>query len=88
MYADARENLFEAPHIRPLVALLKIIDNPAQDICLAAAMLGPVFGFTDDELVRLRARRKGGSLYGAVVAAASEEGDDPSPPGEAVLTPI
>ena len=77
VYADARENLFEAPHIRPLVALLKIIDNPAQDICLAAAMLGPVFGFTDDELVRLRARRKGGSLYGAVVAAASEEGDDP-----------
>ena len=39
VYADARENLFEAPHIRPLVALLKIIDNPAQDIYLAAAML-------------------------------------------------
>ena len=40
VYADARENLFEAPHIRPLVALLKIIDNPAQDICLAAAHAG------------------------------------------------
>ena len=58
VYADARENLFEAPHIRPLVALLKIIDNPAQDIYLAAAMLGPVFGFTDDELVQLRARKR------------------------------
>ena len=77
VYADARENLFQAPHIRPLVALLKVIDNPAQDIYLAAAMLGPVFGFTDDELVQLRARKRGGSLYGAVAAVAGEDGDDP-----------
>ena len=56
VYADARENLMEAPHIRPLISLLKVIDNPAQDIYLAAAMLGPVFGFTDDDLVRLRAQ--------------------------------
>ena len=77
VYADARENLFEAPHIRPLVALLKIIDNPAQDIYLAAAMLGPVFGFTDDELVQLRARKRGGSLYGAVAEVAASEADDP-----------
>ena len=32
VYADARENLMEAPHIRPLISLLKVIDNPAQDI--------------------------------------------------------
>ena len=56
VYADARENLMLAPHIRPLIALLKVIDNPAQDIYLAAAMLGPMFGFTDDDLVRLRAQ--------------------------------
>ena len=55
VYADARENLMTAPHIRPLISLLKVIDNPAQDIYLAAAMLGPMFGFTDDDLVRLRA---------------------------------
>ena len=56
VYADTRENLMEAPHIRPLIALLKVIDNPAQDIYLAAVMLGPLFGFTDDDLVRLRAQ--------------------------------
>ena len=77
VYADARENLFEAPHIRPLVALLKVIDNPAQDIYLAAAMLGPVFGFTDDDLVRLRASKKEGSLYGAVAALAAQPPGDP-----------
>ncbi len=56
VYADARENLLDAPHIRPLISLLRVIDNPAQDIYLAAAMLGPLFGFTDDDLVRLRAQ--------------------------------
>ncbi len=69
VYADARENLLDAPHIRPLIALLRVIDNPAQDIYLAAAMLGPMFGFTDDDLVRLRALQRKTSLYGAVLAA-------------------
>ena len=83
VYADARENLMTAPHIRPLIALLKVIDNPAQDICLAAAMLGPLFGFTDDDLVRLRARsvtpghkKTRMSLYGAVLQAAQSEETD------------
>ncbi len=75
VYADARENLLDAPHIRPLIALLRVIDNPAQDIYLAAAMLGPMFGFTDDDLVRLRAGAQTPdqhtriSLYGAVLQA-------------------
>ena len=73
VYADARENLLDAPHIRPLIALLRVIDNPAQDIYLAAAMLGPLFGFTDDDLVRLRALQRKTSLYGAVLAAVHSE---------------
>ena len=92
VYADARENLMEAPHIRPLISLLKVIDNPAQDIYLAAAMLGPVFGFTDDDLVRLRAQsaalqkeQNAGnagkparmSLYGALLLARQGPAEDP-----------
>ena len=90
VYADARENLMQAPHIRPLIALLKVIDNPAQDIYLAAAMLGPVFGFTDDDLVRLRAQSRQRqqektpdekpsrmSLYGALLLALDGPADDP-----------
>ena len=89
VYADARENLLDAPHIRPLIALLKVIDNPAQDIYLAAAMLGPLFGFTDDDLVRLRARaeeiqKQQGenapqriSLYGALLLTVNSREDTP-----------
>ena len=91
VYADARENLLEAPHIRPLIALLRVIDNPAQDIYLAAAMLGPLFGFTDDDLVRLRARaeeiRKQQetpdkhriSLYGALLLTVNSGEEGPFP---------
>ena len=77
VYADARENLLDAPHIRPLIALLRVIDNPAQDIYLAAALLGPLFGFTDDDLVRLRALQRKTSLYGAVLAAVHSEEQTP-----------
>ena len=91
VYADARENLMTAPHIRPLISLLKVIDNPAQDIYLAAAMLGPMFGFTDDDLVRLRAcseeaqkkqqepgtKRTRMSLYGAVLQVVQSEDETP-----------
>ena len=91
VYADARENLMTAPHIRPLISLLKVIDNPAQDIYLAAAMLGPMFGFTDDDLVRLRAcseeaqkkqqapgtKHTRMSLYGAVLQVVQSEDDTP-----------
>ena len=91
VYADARENLMTAPHIRPLISLLKVIDNPAQDIYLAAAMLGPMFGFTDDDLVRLRACSEEAqkkqqapgtkytrmSLYGAVLQVVQSEDETP-----------
>ena len=77
VYADARENLMTAPHIRPLISLLKVIDNPAQDIYLAAAMLGPMFGFTDDDLVRLRAQS----------AAVQKMQQEKQEPGEAPKKP-
>ena len=60
VYADARENLLDAPHIRPLIALLRVIDNPAQDIPLAAVLLSPMFPYTADDLVALRRARAAG----------------------------
>ncbi len=72
-YADSAEDLLSASHIQPLIALLQIIDNPAQDLPLAAAMLSVLFGFTEDDLVALRLRRRKGSLYGALAHVAVQE---------------
>ena len=42
------------------VNILKIIDNPRQDIPLLSVMMSPVFGFTPDEISDLRTETKTG----------------------------
>ena len=41
VFADSATDLLDEPHIRPFAALLRVIDNPAQDIPLAAVLLSP-----------------------------------------------
>ena len=67
VFADTAADLLDAPHIRPFAALLRVIDNPAQDIPLAAVLLSPMFPYTPDDLVALRRACPQGSLYGAVL---------------------
>ena len=45
---------FETIEIKTLLNLLRIIDNPKQDIPLLAVLRSPMFGFTGDELVTIR----------------------------------
>ncbi len=44
----------ESKEIRVLISLIKTINNPLMDISLIASMLSPVFGFTVDELSKIR----------------------------------
>lgn len=74
-YADESESLFETQEVRTLFSLIKVIDNPARDVPLLAAMMSPVFGFTADELADIRIKSKGGSFYSAVMYCA-ENGDE------------
>ena len=67
VFADVAADLLDAPHVRPFAALLSILDNPAQDVELAAVLLSPLYPYTPDDLVRLRGKARGGSLYAAVL---------------------
>lgn len=67
VYADVAADLLDAPHIRPFAALLRVVDNPAQDVELAAVLLSPMYPYTPDDLVHLRGKIPGGSLYAAVL---------------------
>lgn len=67
VYADVTADLLDAPHLRPFAALLTILDNPAQDVELAAVLLSPIFPYTPDDLVALRRAAPQGSLYGALL---------------------
>lgn len=64
--ADAGDSPLTASESAPLLSMLRIIDNPAQDVHVAAVLLSPMFGFDPDDLVRLRAAHPKMSLYGAL----------------------
>ena len=67
---ETEESFLASPEIMFLTSLLKIIDNPVDDIPLTAVMLSPVFGFVPDDLALMRAATKKGSVYQCVVNAA------------------
>ncbi|MBO9605499.1 MAG: helicase-exonuclease AddAB subunit AddA [Paenibacillaceae bacterium] len=67
-YADISSGYFEATEIEVMFALLGVIDNPFQDIPLAAVLRSPLVGLAADELARIRLARKSGSYYAAVLA--------------------
>ncbi len=66
-FADTGESPLTASEVSPLLSLLRVIDNPGQDVHLAAALLSVMFAFTPDDLTRLRVGAPRGSLYAALL---------------------
>lgn len=71
--ASGNEDILQTPEVLPVSAALCAIDNPGDDTNLAAAMLGPLFGFTPDDMVLLRSAQPAGGLWGAVAASGEEK---------------
>ncbi len=71
---NVETEFFENPEILLMVSLLNTIDNPNRDIYLAGTLKSPIFNFTLDELVKIRASSKAPSLYGALVEYTNETG--------------
>ena len=57
---------FESREIVTMVSMLKIIDNPVQDIPLVSVMLSPLCPFTEDDLARYRSEDRKGNLYNII----------------------
>lgn len=71
-HAELGGGYFDAVEVRTMLALLQTIDNPLQDIPLAAVLRSPMFGFTGEELAQVRiAGGKHRSFYEALGAVAS-----------------
>lgn len=63
---DGEGNFFATPEVETAISLLKIIDNPLQDIELAAVLHSPVVGLSLAELAELRLLAPEESLYAAM----------------------
>ncbi|MCF3942051.1 helicase-exonuclease AddAB subunit AddA [Oceanobacillus alkalisoli] len=68
VYADISEGYFEAIEIKIMISLLKVIDNPHQDIPLASVLRSPIVGLNEDELTQIRMANRQGSYYEALGA--------------------
>ena len=62
-YCEESENFFQSQEIRLVLNLLRVIDNPTNDIAMLAVLLSPLFGFTPDDMAVLRLGNQRASLY-------------------------
>ncbi len=72
-WADTTGGFFEAPEVNTALSLLRVIDNPMQDIPLLSVMMCPIYGFTADDMAKIRLKARAGRLYPAVAAFAKED---------------
>ena len=68
--AQSREGYFQTVEVETLLAYLRILDNPTQEIPLAASMHGLLGGFTSTELAQIRAGEDCPGFYDACRAYA------------------
>ncbi len=67
------DSFADSIEIATFLALLKVIDNPQSDIELLTLMMSPIFNFTPDEMAEIRALKKDGDLYSAVIFSAQND---------------
>lgn len=70
VYISNRAGFFTASEISTVINLMRIIDNPVQDIPLLAVMLSPLFGFSADEVAELRIDERRKPIYHCITSAA------------------
>ncbi|MFU0788628.1 MAG: hypothetical protein ACFWT6_01420 [Virgibacillus proomii] len=68
VYAELSTGYFEAIEVKIIISLLKVVDNPRQDIPLAAVLRSPICGLNEEELAAIRLAGKNVTYYDALVS--------------------
>ncbi len=69
-FAESRSGYFNTIEVETVLHLLRVIDNPYQDIPLTAVLHSPMFGFTNDELALIH--KPGEKLMDALLSYRGE----------------
>ena len=66
VFSESSQEYLDSIEIQTIMSLLKIIDNPIQDIPLVTVLRSHIGNFTDDELVKIRLADKYDNFYQAM----------------------
>lgn len=69
VYSDTSTQYLDSTEIQTIISLLKIIDNPMQDIPLVLVLHSPIGNFTYNELVEIRIADQKSYFYEAMLKA-------------------
>jgi ATP-dependent helicase/nuclease subunit A len=53
-FAESKTGYFNTIEVETVLNLLRVLDNPLQEIPLAAVLHSPIFGFSNDDLAKLK----------------------------------
>lgn len=70
--AAVGSSFFNKEEVLTAISYLEIIDNPNQDIPLLSVLLSPLYGFTPDDLARIRLNDRQSSIYVALMKSEDE----------------
>ena len=73
VYSDSSSQYLQSVEIETIMSLLRIINNPMQDIPLVTVMRSPIGNFTDNELIEIRMADRNSSFYEALLKSDLEK---------------
>src|SRR5699024_1842038 len=86
--AELRTGYFVAIEIQVMMNMLKIIDNPHQDILIASVLRSPIVGLDEEQLAQIRLSKDRVTYYESVKTYVQHNKDETSELFERFLTQL
>ena len=68
----SKEGFCDFTEVAVMLSLLKVIDNPTNDVELLSVLMSPIFGFSSEEMAKIRIDCKEGNIYSAMIFASNK----------------
>ncbi|WP_330948541.1 helicase-exonuclease AddAB subunit AddA [Virgibacillus sp. MG-45] len=88
VYAELSTGYFEAIEIKVMISLLKVIDNPRQDIPLASILKSPIVRMDEEEMAAIRLANQREAYYDALLAYSKQNNNETAAKANEFLTQL
>ncbi|MBR3817386.1 MAG: helicase-exonuclease AddAB subunit AddA [Clostridia bacterium] len=71
-FTEVSDSFLTSKEIALVLNLLRVIDNPAQDIPMLSVMMSPLFGFSVDKVAQIKKKNRKSSVYSCLLEKSSQ----------------